>query len=217
MQQALDTRQKSVLRECGPFVRKPPNSLAGVKLSKVKSTTDAMPSANLKAKKKRRRGLCRKTKGIPSHNPPPPGQHLGSTNSGPAAQGLRGSHNDKSGPGNYPKLPKVVKHRTNPSSTPDFMDPWSKQTVRPPQTAHAQFSSMETQDQGGVGQYGNSQFPSLHRRTHQGQESSTLLGPPRPAPTAATPTVQPTHSLEQASKTPANHGDQQFWQQDDLN
>ena len=96
VQQALDTSQKSVLRECGPFVRKPPNSLAGVKLSKVKSTTDAMPSANLKAKKKRRRGLCRKTKEIPSHNPPPPGQHLGSTNSGPAAQGLRGSHNDKS-------------------------------------------------------------------------------------------------------------------------
>ena len=108
VQQALDTRQKSVLRECGPFVRKPPNSLAGVKLSKVKSTTDAMPLANLKAKKKKRRGLRRKTNGIPSHNPPPPGQHLDSTNSGPAAQGLRGSHNVKSGPGKHPTLPKMV-------------------------------------------------------------------------------------------------------------
>ena len=108
VQQALDTREKSVLREYGPFVRKPLNSLARVKLSKVRSTSDAMPLANLKAKKKRRRGLRRKTKGIPSHNPPPPGQHLESTNSGPAAQGLRGSYNVKSGPGNYPMLPKVV-------------------------------------------------------------------------------------------------------------
>ena len=147
----MDIHQQSTLREYRPFVRKPSNSLAGVKLSKVRSTTDAMPSANLKAKKKRRRGLRRKTKGIPSHNPPPPGQHLESTNSGPEAQGLRGSHNVKSRPGNYPTLPKVVKHRTNPSSTPVFMDPWSKQTVRPLQMAQAQSLSMSTQDQGGVG------------------------------------------------------------------
>ena len=138
VQQALDTSQKSVLRECGPFVRKPPNSLAGVKLSKVKSTTDAMPLANLKAKKKRRRGSCRKTKGIPSHNSLPPGQHLESSNSGPAAQGLSGSHKVKSGPRKHPKLSKALKHRTNPSSTPVFMDPWSKQTVRTLQTAQVQ-------------------------------------------------------------------------------
>ena len=87
VQSALDIRQQSILREYGPFVRKPLNSLAGVKLSKVRSTTDAMPSANLKAKKKRRRGSHRKTKGIPSHNLLPPGQHLESSNSGPAAKG----------------------------------------------------------------------------------------------------------------------------------
>ena len=87
------------------------------------------------------------------------------------------------------------------------MDPWSKQTVRPPQTVQPQFLSMETQDQGGVEQYGNSQFSSLHRRTHQGQESSILLGPPRPAPTAATPTIQSAHSVEQVSKNSAGQRD----------
>ena len=115
VQVALDIHQQSSLREYRPFVRKPLNSLAGVKLFKDRSTTDAMPSANLNAKKKRRRGLHRKINGIPSHNPPPLGQHLDSTNSGPAAQGLRGSQNVKSGPGKHPTHPKVVKHRTNPS------------------------------------------------------------------------------------------------------
>ena len=144
MKLASDIRLQSILRENGPFVRQPLNSLAGVKLLKDRSTTDAMPSANLKAKNKRRRGSHRKTKGIPSHNPLPTGQHPVSSNSGPAAQRLSGSQEVKSGPGKHPKLPKVEKHRTNPSSTPVFMDQWSKQTVTPQQTAQVESLSLNT-------------------------------------------------------------------------
>ena len=56
VQSALDIRQQSILREYGSFVRKPLNSLAGVKLFKDKSTTDALPTTNLKASKQRRKG-----------------------------------------------------------------------------------------------------------------------------------------------------------------
>ena len=122
MQLALDICLQSILRENGPFVRQPLNSIAGVKLHKDRSTTDAMAWANLKAKKKRRRGSCRKTKGIPLHNPLPPGQHLVSSNSGPAVQRLSGSKNAKSGPGAHPTLSKAEKHRTNPSRPPVFID-----------------------------------------------------------------------------------------------
>ena len=47
VQSALDIFLQSILRDNGPFVRQPLNSLAGVKLLKNRSTTDAMPSANL--------------------------------------------------------------------------------------------------------------------------------------------------------------------------
>ena len=97
VQTALDIHLQSIVRKSGPFVREPSTSLAGVKLLKGSSTTGAMPSANQRAKKKRSRGSCRKTKGIPSLNPLPPEQHLASSNTGPAAQGRSGSQKPKSG------------------------------------------------------------------------------------------------------------------------
>ena len=144
MQAALDICLQSIVRKSGPFVREPSNSLAGVKLLKDSSTTGAMPSANQRAKKKRSRGSCRKTKGIPSLNPLPPEQHLVSSNTGPAAQGCSGLRKSKSGSGKHPKSSKKEKHRTNPSSTPARRDQKVQTTEKFHQMAQARSQSPST-------------------------------------------------------------------------
>ena len=143
-QGALDFCLQSIVRKRGLFLSEPSTSLAGVKLLKDSNATCVMSSANNVAKKKRSKGSGRKAQGLPPRNPLPPEQHQASSNTGPAAQGCSGSQKLKSGPGKHPKLFKVKKHRTNPSSTPVFMDQWSKQTVRPLQTAQAESSSLNT-------------------------------------------------------------------------
>ena len=189
---ALDIHLQSIVRKSGPFVKEPCSSLASVKLLKDKGVTCAMSSANNVAKKKRSKGSGRKTQGLPPRNPLPPVQHQVASTSGPAAQGCRGLQNSKSGSGKHPKSSKKEKHRTNPSSTPAHRD-WEVQTAESQQqTSQVKSKGSKTQDQGGVGRSGSSQSSSHHRRTHQGQESSTNSGPPRPAPVAIIPASQPT-------------------------
>ena len=106
VQRALDFCLQSIVRESGPFVKEPSTSLAGVKLSKDNNATCAMSSANNVAKKKRSRGLHRKTKGLPPCNPLPPDQHQVSSNTGPAVQECSSSQKSKSGQGKHPKLSK---------------------------------------------------------------------------------------------------------------
>ena len=73
----------------------------------------------------------------------------------------------------------------------------------------------KTRDQGGVGRSGSSQSSSHHGRTHQGQESSTNSGPPRPAPVAANPNAQAAYAPEQASGGSAGQSGQHFRQPDE--
>ena len=187
VQMALDIRLQSIVRKSGPFVKEPRSSLAGVKLFKDKGTTCAMSSANNIAKKKRSKGSGRKTQGLPPCNPLPPAQHQAASTSDPTAQGRSGLQKSKSGSGKHPKSSKKEKHRINPSSTPAYKDREVQTAERQQQTSQVKSKGSKTRDQGGVGRSGSSQSSSRHGRTHQGQESSTNSGPPRPAPVATNP------------------------------
>merc|ERR1712243_330163 len=78
---ALDVWQQQILRKCGPFVR-PTTS----KASKPQGgkPTNAVSSATGMDKKKRSRGICRKSLGLPSHTAPPPFKNQPSATSKPA-------------------------------------------------------------------------------------------------------------------------------------
>ena len=175
MQTALDVCLQSVVRS-GPFVKEPCSSLAGVKLLKDKGTTCAMSSANNIAKKKRSKGSGRKTEGPPTCNPLSTVQHQAASYSGPAAQGHSGLQNSKSGSGKHPKSSFWKRHRMNPSSSSASMDHEVQTAERQQQTSRFKPKGYKSCDQGGVGHSGSSQSSSHHRRTHQGQVSSTNVG-----------------------------------------
>ena len=155
-------------------------------------------------------GSCSMTQGLPPHTPLPQVQHQAASTSGPAAQGCSGLQKSKSGQGKHPKSSKKEKHRTNPSSNPARRDQKVQTTEKFHQTAQAKSQGTSTQDQGGVGQSGSSQSSGHHRRTHQGQESSTKSGPPRPAPVAVTPTAQAAQAPEQVFGGSASQPGQLF-------
>merc|ERR1712082_539238 len=81
--------------------------------------------------------------------------------------------------------------------------------------AQAKSQSPSTQDWDGVGQSESYQSSGHHGRTHQGQESSTKSGPPRPAPVAVTPTAQAAQAPEQVSGGSAGQSGQHFRQLDE--
>ena len=78
---ALDVWQQQILRKCGPFVR-PTTS----KASKPQGgkPTNAVSSATGIDKKKRSRGIGRKSLGLPPHTAPPPFKNHPSATSMPA-------------------------------------------------------------------------------------------------------------------------------------
>ena len=187
--------------------------MAGVKLYKDKGITCAFSSANNVAKKKRSKGSGRKTQGLPPRNPLPPIQHPAALALVPAAQGCRGSKKSKkSGSGKHPKSSFWEMHRMNPSSTPAQRDHKVHLSWRQQQTSQSKSLGTRPRDQGGVGHSGSSQSSSHHGRTHQGQESSTNAGPPRPAPVDANPDAQAAYTPDQASGGSTGQSGQHFRQ-----
>ena len=138
------------------------------------------------------KGSGRKTLGLSPHNTLPPVQHQATSTSGPAAQGHRGLQKSKSGSSKHPKSSFWEMHRMNPLSTPAQKDRrvcLSRRDLQMSQggtsvSSQAESKGTRLRDQGGVGHSGSSRSSSHHERTNQGQESSTSLGPPRPAPSA---------------------------------
>ena len=185
------------------------SSLAATKLSKEKAIACAMSSASNAAKKKRIKGSGRKTQGLPPHiTPPPTSAPHAASRTVPAAQECRGLQKSKSGSSKHPKSSFWEMHRMNPPSIPTQKDHQVGLSGRHLQTSQggtsvssqAESKGTRPRDQGGVGHSGSSRSSSHHKRTNQGQESSTSLGPPRPAPVAtATSGTLAANTSDQAS------------------
>ena len=193
MQTALDVCHQSILRKSGPFV-KPTSSLAAtIKPGKDKAITCAMSSASNVAKKKRSRGIGRKIQGLSPHIIPSPVSAPSATSKTvPAAQARRGLQKSKPGSGKHSSSSDWAKPRMLPPSTLAQRDLRVCLSGRHQQTSQegtSVFSQAESKgarpkDQGGVDHSGGSRSSSHHKRTNQGQESSTSSGPPRPTPSA---------------------------------
>ena len=107
---------------------------------------------------------------------------------------LRSLQSYQSGAEEHPSSPAREKQKKLPPSKPCQGDLWdrlsrghNRQTSQGGSKASSQAESKGTKPKvrGGVGLSGGSQSSSHHKRTNQGhQQSSSKLGPPRPAPSA---------------------------------
>ena len=98
-------------------------------------------------------------------------------------------------------------------STPAQKDRKVRLSGRHQQTSQAESKGTRPKDQGGVGHSGSSWSFSHHKRTNQGQESSTSSGPPRPAPVATTTSATlAANTLNQASGGMSGQSGQHKWQ-----
>ena len=103
----------------------------------------------------------------------------------------------------------------NPSSSSASMDHEVQTAERQQQTSRFKPKGYKSCDQGGVGHSGSSQSSSHHRRTHQGQVSSTNAGPPKPVPVDTNPDIQAAYAPDQASGGSAGQSGQHFRQPDE--
>ena len=198
------------MRKSGPFV-KPSSSKVATKPAKDKAVTCAMSLAINAPKKRRSRGRGRLIKGLSPHVNPPPVSAPSTSMSVPAVQSAvfgstdarpqyrqaalaRSLQHQQSGAVEQPSSPVREKQRKLPPSKPgqgDLQDRlsrghnWQMSQGGSKASSQAKSKGTKPKDRGGVGWSGGSLSSSHHKRTNQGhQQSSSKLGPPRPAPSA---------------------------------